>query len=132
MNVSAPSSELTDTDIKLVLPDGSSGLWVVSSDATTLSDVYGMLIASDPFGSLWMVPMVDILQDIQLEFKAVEGRQQATARTLASAKHHIWGKNKPIFVWHCGSCGDGPYGVWQSTCLVCAHVKCSACSTEET
>jgi hypothetical protein len=132
MSVNAPSSDLTDIDMNVVLPHGSSGLWIVSSDTTRLLDVYGMLIAADPFGSLWMIPMVDILQDIQLEFKAVEGRQQATAKTPASAKHNIWGKRQPIWVWHCSAYGDEPYADWNPICQACAHRRCSTCPAEDT
>ncbi|KAH8725961.1 hypothetical protein GQ44DRAFT_706195 [Phaeosphaeriaceae sp. PMI808] len=55
-----------------VSPKGSSGSWVVDAGYTIFKDVYGALVAADPFGSLWMVPMPDILQDIREHFNAVE------------------------------------------------------------
>jgi hypothetical protein len=52
-----------------VLPKGSSGSWVISADRTK---VYGVIAATDCFGDLWMVRMIDIMKDIQEEFDAVK------------------------------------------------------------
>lgn len=42
-------------------------------DSTTAEAVaaYGVLVAHDPFGSLWAVPMVDVLESIRQELNAV-------------------------------------------------------------
>ncbi|TRX95934.1 hypothetical protein FHL15_003076 [Xylaria flabelliformis] len=47
--------------------DGNSGSWVV--DATQF-EVYGQLVASDVFGSGYVIPMTDILSDIKLRLGA--------------------------------------------------------------
>ncbi|KAI0545437.1 hypothetical protein F4679DRAFT_477928 [Xylaria curta] len=47
--------------------DGDSGSWVV--DATHF-EVYGQLVASDVFGSGYVIPMTDILRDIKLQLGA--------------------------------------------------------------
>jgi hypothetical protein len=48
---------------------GSSGSWVIDADRTK---VYGILVATDCFGGLWMVRMTDIIKDIQEEFNTME------------------------------------------------------------
>jgi hypothetical protein len=53
----------------LVLHKGSSGSWVVNAD---LTKVYGIIVATDCFGDIWMVRMTDVMQDIQEEYDAVE------------------------------------------------------------
>ncbi|KAI0189563.1 hypothetical protein EV127DRAFT_105173 [Xylaria flabelliformis] len=47
--------------------DGNSGSWVV--DATHF-EVYGQLVASDVFGSGYVIPMTDILSDVKLRLGA--------------------------------------------------------------
>ncbi|KAI1744809.1 hypothetical protein F4680DRAFT_467114 [Xylaria scruposa] len=47
--------------------DGDSGSWVV--DATHF-EVYGQLVASDVFGSSYVIPMTDILSDVKLQLGA--------------------------------------------------------------
>lgn len=131
MRASTPIGVLIDTNIRAVPSSGSFGTWIISPDSNRSSDVYGMLVATDPFGSLWMVPMVDILNDIQLEFRVTEGRAQATIKTPTSAKHDIRRKRTLHTVWHCSACGDGPYSDWQSSCQQCQHKRCQAFPEEE-
>ncbi|KAI0862225.1 hypothetical protein F4860DRAFT_133206 [Xylaria cubensis] len=47
--------------------DGDSGSWIV--DATQF-EVYGQLVASDVFGSGYVIPMTDILSDVKLRLGA--------------------------------------------------------------
>jgi hypothetical protein len=63
-------NELTET--KTEPAKGASGSWIVNYDLQMRVSVYGMLIATDPFGSFWMVPMTDILADIQKEKGATD------------------------------------------------------------
>lgn len=30
-------------------------------------------------------------------------------------------KSSKVFIWHCGHCGDGPYGGWQYSCQNCGY-----------
>jgi hypothetical protein len=53
--------------MKAVLPKGSSGSWVINADRTKL---YGVIVATDCFGGLWMVRMTNIMDDILKEFNA--------------------------------------------------------------
>jgi rubrerythrin len=48
------------------MPKGSSGSWIIGSKQGSTT-VYGALAATDPLGSLWMVPMTDILGNIEAE-----------------------------------------------------------------
>ncbi|KAH4036603.1 hypothetical protein HBI24_089970 [Parastagonospora nodorum] len=118
-----PNGELPET--------GSSGSWIIASDQTNSSEVYGTLIATDVFGFLWMVPMVDILKDIQEEFGAVEGHQHHTTDKPASAYYEIIAKRKPVIIWYCSGCGNGPFANWNIVCTECAHPRCSFCVSEE-
>jgi hypothetical protein len=52
-----------------VLPSGSSGSWIVRPDAN-LNRVYGVLVADDAFGDIYMVPLDDIMVDIRNELDA--------------------------------------------------------------
>ncbi|KAI0474209.1 hypothetical protein F4859DRAFT_482265 [Xylaria cf. heliscus] len=47
--------------------DGDSGSWVVDA---TLFEVYGQLVASDMFGSGYVIPMTDILNDVKSQIGA--------------------------------------------------------------
>lgn len=49
-----------------------SGSWVVASGNDSDRIVYGILVATDPQGMLWVVPMGDVLQEIQEELGAVQ------------------------------------------------------------
>lgn len=55
-----------------MLPRGSSGSWVVDSKQEKAIKVYGALVATDPIGRLWMVPMKSILKDVCEELEATE------------------------------------------------------------
>ncbi|KAH5436054.1 hypothetical protein HBI47_074690 [Parastagonospora nodorum] len=57
--------QLCDCEVPL---SGSSGSWIISRDHEGATQVYGALVASDTFGSLWMVPMVDLLDDVLTQF----------------------------------------------------------------
>jgi hypothetical protein len=61
-------------DDNTVLPAGSSGSWVVNERSC---EVYGHVVADDPFGDVFVVPLSDVLNDIK---QAVD----AVAVTLAS------------------------------------------------
>jgi hypothetical protein len=37
-------------------------------------------------------------------------------------------KPKPVMVWFCSECGDGPNGDWRNQCLNCDHKRCSCCN----
>ena len=50
--------------------DGTSGTWVVQW-AGLVCRVFGHLIAEDPLGDVYMVPMTDILKDIEFELYAL-------------------------------------------------------------
>jgi len=90
-----------------------------------------MLIATDAFGCLWMVPMMDIMKDIQEEFGAVEGHQHHTTKELASAYYGIKSKKSSNRVWFCSECGNGLFGDWNIVCIGCGHPRCSRCPVEE-
>lgn len=77
--------EKADRDLKEPAK-GASGSWIVDYDLQMRVSVYGMLIATDPFGSFWMMPMTDILADIQEE-------KRATDVHLAS-QHEILGQSE--------------------------------------
>jgi hypothetical protein len=32
--------------------------------------------------------------------------------------------------WYCSTCGDGPTGIWQPSCVSCGHVRCDSCLRE--
>jgi hypothetical protein len=53
------------------LPDGSSGSWVV--DPFT-GDVYGHIVANDPFGDVYVVPLADTFNEIRKAYGAKEVR----------------------------------------------------------
>lgn len=57
-----------------MLPKGSSGTWIMDVGRTRFRDVYGALVATDPLGNLWMVPMTDILTDIHAVLNAAQVR----------------------------------------------------------
>jgi hypothetical protein len=46
----------------------------MNANQEACNEVYGSLIATDSLGGLWMVPMADILKDIQDELKATDVR----------------------------------------------------------
>jgi hypothetical protein len=109
-----------------------------------------------------MVPMTDILRDIQAELHATEAHlrnwngngnetntnvpqdelntQQTTPMrdiqdhqmTTPKLRYGVPKARKAEVVWHCSECGDGPYGTWQSVCQSCRHIKCGSCQQEET
>ncbi|CAI6300424.1 unnamed protein product [Periconia digitata] len=34
-------------------------------------------------------------------------------------------------IWFCGSCGDGPIGIWMPACCACNHTRDGCCRVEE-
>ncbi|KAF3042052.1 hypothetical protein E8E11_004462 [Didymella keratinophila] len=58
--------ELEDTKAYL---EGTSGTWVVKM-ADETCQVFGHVIAEDPLGDVYMVPIADVLEDIRLELNA--------------------------------------------------------------
>ncbi|PVH95738.1 hypothetical protein DM02DRAFT_139479 [Periconia macrospinosa] len=34
-------------------------------------------------------------------------------------------------LWYCGSCGDGPIGVWNPVCVTCGHKRDDCCTVTE-
>ncbi|KAH7386885.1 hypothetical protein DE146DRAFT_726156 [Phaeosphaeria sp. MPI-PUGE-AT-0046c] len=55
-----------------VVQEGSSGSWIIDEEQTGSAKVFGTLVATDSIGDLWMVPMIDILQDIKEGLDALE------------------------------------------------------------
>src|SRR4051812_39155423 len=53
------------------LPSGSSGSWVVNP---TTFKVYGHVVAENPLGDIWVIPMCDMLNDIREEEHATSVR----------------------------------------------------------
>jgi hypothetical protein len=39
-------------------------------------------------------------------------------------------KPKPVMVWYCSECGDGPNSYWRDQCIICDHKKCRFCNEE--
>ncbi|KAH7087668.1 hypothetical protein FB567DRAFT_628589 [Paraphoma chrysanthemicola] len=54
------------------LPKGSSGSWVLEFSINGSMPTCGMVVAADPFGCYWMVPMTEILEDIRRECNALD------------------------------------------------------------
>ncbi|KAF2031407.1 hypothetical protein EK21DRAFT_63352 [Setomelanomma holmii] len=75
---------------EITLHSGSSGSWVVDPDSVEPLKVYGMLVAADPFGCIWMVPMVDILSDIKHSLNAAQ---------VSLTNTHVVSSDKPRTSW---------------------------------
>jgi hypothetical protein len=70
VSISALDFAQPNHDCDAELYPGSSGAWVI---ATSTQTVIGHIIADDPFGDVYIVPIVDILADVKavLDAKSV-------------------------------------------------------------